>query len=136
MKPLFLVAGLVALIGCAVLQPGADPFVVRVEQSQSAAMASFDFVLHLDHANRSFWKTNAPEFHQFAEWLRTPQMYGTNPVSRCVAIQLNVDDLKLAYKQAKTAGSSNALWNAWTVLNAAILQSTSWSNIITTPAHP
>lgn len=127
---------LALLVSCATLQPGADPFVVRVEQTQTGALATFDFILRIDHSNRSFWLTNAPGFHNFAEWLRTPQAYGTNSVSRCVAMQLNVDDLKMAYKASKTTGSSNVLWSAWAMLNAAIVQSTSWSNIVTTPTHP
>jgi hypothetical protein len=123
-------------IGCASLTPGADPLVVRVEQTLTGANATFDFVLGIDNGNRAFWVTNAPAFHQFAEWLRTPQAYGTNVVSRCVAMQLNTDDLKLSYQASKTTGSSNALWSAWSVLSTAITQTGSWSNIITGPVHP
>jgi len=129
---LFIVTGMT----CRPLDPGADPFVVRVEQSQTVANATFDFVLNLDQSNRPFWRTNAPAFHQFCEWLRTPQKYGTNTVPRAVLIELNVSDLKLAYKASRTSGNSNALWSAWSVLNQAIIQSTSWSNIVTTPTHP
>lgn len=136
MKKLLSLSLLALLIGCATLNPSADPLVVRVEQAEASANATFDFVLHTDQANRDFWKTNAPGFHSFCEWLRTPQTYGTNTVPRAVAIQLNVDDLKLTYKAAKNGPNSNALYTAWTVLNAAIVQSTSWSNIITTPTHP
>lgn len=135
MKRLLLLIPLV-FIGCQTLNPGADPFVVRVEQTQMGALATFDFIVYMDHANRAFWRTNAPAFHNFAEWLRTPQSYGTSVVSRSVAIQLNVDDMKLAYKASKTAANSNALWSAWMVLNTAINQSLSWSNIITSPTHP
>jgi hypothetical protein len=134
MKKLIPFIAVVALImGCATLNPNADVFVVRVEQAQTAANATFDFVLHMDNANRSMWMTNAPAFHNYCNWLRTPQAYGAQSVSRAVAMQLNVDDLKAAYKASRTTGSSNALWSAWSVLNQAILQSTSWSNIITTP---
>lgn len=135
MKRLLLLIPFV-FIGCQTLNPGADAFVVRVEQTQMGALATFDFIVYMDHANRTFWRTNAPAFHNFAEWLRTPQSYGTSVVSRSVAIQLNVDDMKLAYKASKTAANSNALWSAWMVLNTAINQSLSWSNIITTPTHP
>lgn len=131
-----LILPLALLLGCATLKPGADPFVVRVEQTQSVAMSTFDFVLHLDQSNRPFWRTNAPGFHNFCEWLRTPQPYGGTNVPRCIAMQANLDDLKAAYKASKTAGSSNVLWNAWSVLNAAISQSGSWSNIITSPVYP
>jgi hypothetical protein len=127
----------IVMVGCATLNNGSDAFVVRVEQSETAANATFDLVLHVDHADRGFWRTNAPAFHSFCEWLRTPQAYGAagSSVPRCVAMQLNLDDLKLAYKASKTTGTSNALWSSWMVLNTAITQSTSWSNIVTTPTH-
>lgn len=130
------IIGLLILIGCAHLTPGADPLVVRVEQTQSGAMGTFDLVLHEDQANRSFWATNAPAFHSFCEWLRTPQKYNGSNVARCVAIQFNVDDLKLAYKAGKTTGNSNALYTAFTVLSAAVGQASSWQNIVTSPIHP
>ena len=123
--------------GCATLNPGADAFVVRAEQAQTAANASFDFVLHMDQVNRPFWQTNAPAFHTFCEWLRTPTPYGASlAIPRCVVMQINVDDLKLAYKASKTSGNSNALFYALSVLGTAVNQSTSWSNIVTTPTHP
>ena len=136
MKKTFITAGLaLALIGCAALSPTADPFVVRVEQTQTSASATFDLVLHVDNAGRSFWQTNAPAFHTFCEWLRTPQAYGAQQVSRSVALQLNVDDLKTSYINSKTTGTSNALWSAWSVLNTAVSQASSWYNIATTPIH-
>lgn len=136
MKKLITVFIATLIVGCATLNPGADPLVVRTEQTLSAARYTFDFVLNVDNLNRSFWITNAPALHNFCEWLRTPQTYGTNTVARCVVMQLNVDDLKLAYKASKNTGSSNALWSAWSVLNAAVDQTVSWSNIITSPIHP
>ena len=122
--------------GCASLTPGSDPIVVRVEQAQTSAMATFDLVLHVDQADRGFWRTNAPAFHQFCEWLRTPTPYSGTNLARCQVMQLNVSDLKLAYKASKSAGSSNALYSAWATLNTAIGQSTSWTTIVTTPTHP
>lgn len=135
------VVGLVALaiVGCATLNKGADPFVVRVEQTQTVANATFDFVLHVDQADRGFFRTNAPGFHAFCEWLRTPMTYAgtvTSTVPRCVDMQLNVSDLKLAYKQSRTGGNSNALYSVWVVLNSAIGQASSWSNIVATTTHP
>lgn len=125
------------LIGCASLNPGADPLVVRVEQGQAGANATFDFVLREDNANREFWKTNALAFHQFCEWLRTPQTYmGTTNMPRVVVMQLNVDDLKTAYKNSKNTGSSNALWSAFSVFSAALGQAASWQSIVTTTTHP
>lgn len=122
--------------GCATLDKDADALVVRVEQTQTAANATFDMILHVDNSDRGFWRTNAPAFHKFCEFLRTPEPYGTNLVPRCVAIELNVDDLKLAYKASRSSGNSNALVSAWAVLNQLFSQSLSWSNIITSPVRP
>jgi len=132
------IAGLAFVIiqGCATLSPTADPFVVRVEQTQTTASSTFDLVLNVDNANRAFWVTNAPAFHQFCEWLRTPQTYQTLPVPRVVAIQLNVDDLKRSYITSKTTGTSNALWSAWSVMDTAVGQASSWYNIVSTSTHP
>jgi hypothetical protein len=123
-------------LSCATLEPGADPFVVRVEQTQTSASATIDMILHVDHADRGLWRSNAPAFHRWCEYLRTPQPYGTTTVPRAVAIKLNVDDLKLAFKASRSAPGSNALWSAWSVLNALVLQSASWSNIVSSPITP
>jgi hypothetical protein len=127
---------LLGLIACASLNRGADPLVVRVEQGESLAMPTFELILHEDNANRAFWMTNAPAFHNFAEWLRTPTRYNGTNVSRSDAMQFNVDDLKMAYKGAKTAGNSNALYTAFGVLEEVVSQGTSWRNIIQSPIHP
>lgn len=125
---------LAVFIGCRTVQPGSDLLVVRTEQALTTAGATFDFVLRLDNSHRVFWRTNAPAFHGFCEWLRTPLFYNyTNVVPRAVAMQLEVDDLKLAYKSAKSSSNSNALFTALGTLSAAIAQSTSWSNIILAP---
>ena len=124
------------LFGCATLNPGADPFVVRIEQGQSVAQSTFDFVLNLDNADRGFWKTNAPAFHQFCEWLRAPVVYSNSPLQRVIAIQANVQDLKVAYKSARDAGHSNTLFLSWTVLDTALGQAGAWSQIVTNKIHP
>jgi hypothetical protein len=131
-----LLGGMGFMMGCASVKAGADPLVVRVEQTEKAADATFTMVLGIDQVDRGFWRTNAPAFHQFCEWLRSPVVYGDGPIPRGVVIQLNVDDLKLAYQNSKTSGNSNALWSAWSTLSAALSQTTSWSNIITAPIHP
>jgi hypothetical protein len=131
------VSCILVLIGCATLSPNADPFVVRVEQTQNTAKATFDFVLRVDNADRGFWETNAPAFHNFCEWLRTPLFYDLNNtnVPRCVLMQLDVQDVKLKYKSSRDDGNSNALYTVWVALDTALRQSSSWSNIVSTPTH-
>jgi hypothetical protein len=123
------------IVGCASLTPGADPLVVRVEQGEAGANSTFDLILRLDNSDRGFWKTNAPAFHNFSEWLRTPISYTGTNLPRCVVMQLNVDDLKLNYQAARTSANSNALWIGFSVLDSALSQSLSWSNIVTQPTH-
>jgi hypothetical protein len=128
--------GLAFVWGCSHLAAGADPFVVRVEQGEQGANATFDLVLNIDNADRGFWKTNAPAFHTFCSWLRTPTPYQvTNTLPRSSVIQLNVEDLKLAYQASKTTSNSNALWEAFSTLSAAIGQASSWANIATNSIH-
>lgn len=132
----FLLAAVVALIGCTALKPGADPLVVRTEQTLSTASPTFDLVLRLDQANRPWWQSNAPAFHTFCEWLRTRTPYQNTNAMRCIVMQFNVDDLKLAYKANKTATDSNALYTALLTLSSAMSQSSSWINIVTNAVHP
>jgi len=132
-----LLTPLLLILGCATLDPGANAFIVRVEQGQSIAQPTFDLVLNLDNDARAFWRTNAPAFHAFCEWLRAPVIYSNSPLQRVIAIQANVQDLKMAYKVSRDAGHSNALFNTWIVLDAAIGQAGSWSQIVTNKAvHP
>jgi hypothetical protein len=120
--------------GCATLQPGADPLVVRTEQTQAVAKGAFDMVLRIDHSNREFWKTNQPAFHGFCEWLRTPQMIldGTN-YSRAATMLINLDRVKLSYKANR--GESNTLATALAVVEATVNESHHWI-LTTTTAKP
>ena len=127
--------GLLAFTGCVAIAPGSSPFVVNVERSLTVGQGTFDFVLHLDQTDRGFFQTNAPAFHQFCEWLRTPTPVATTNAPRSLAILINTQELKRIYKADRSAGNSNDLYAAWLVLDGAILQSHSWSNIITRPIH-
>ena len=122
------------VIGCAALQPGADPLVVRTEQLETTGTAAFDLVVNTDDANRDFWLTNAPAFHTFAEYLRTPTpiLNSTNILPKGLAIIWNVDQLKVAYKA--NASASNALISAVGTLGTLVDQAGSWSNIVTNNA--
>jgi len=120
--------------GCATLDPNADPFVVRTEQVQKQADATFDFLLGVDNADRGFWRTNAPAFHNFCEYLRTPiPVSPTHNSPRILAIERNVQDLKVQYKDNRSAGNSNLLYQISSELRLLVLQGNSWSNIVSTP---
>jgi hypothetical protein len=114
-----------ALFGCARLQPGADPLVVRVEQTESIAKDTFDMVLGIDNSQRDFYRSNAPGFHNFCEWLRQPQtVEGTNTLPRSTAMLVSLDDIKLQYKAA--SASSNAVFTALQTVTAAMAQANEW----------
>ena len=120
--------------GCKTLAPGADPLVVRTEQLETVAASAFDTVVILDNSNRSFWQTNAPAFHQFCEWLRTPIMIeSTNSMRRGLAMVKLVDNAKLIY--ITNSSQSNILIQAVSDLQIAVSQAQSWSTIIQTPTH-
>jgi hypothetical protein len=120
------------LLGCKSLTAGADPLVVRVEQTETTAKAGFDAVLNEDNSNRSFWITNAPAFHKFCEWLRQPQtVEGTNSLPRAAAMLVSLDDVKVAYKSASTSANSNLLFTIVGTVEAAVLQAQSWLTIAT-----
>jgi hypothetical protein len=122
----------ITITSCASLAPGADPLVVRVEQTETTAKSTFDLVLNEDNSNRPFWMTNAPAFHAFCEWLRQPQTVEvTNTLPRASAMLLSLDDVKVAYQASKTAGNSNLLYTIVATTEAAVSQASAWITIAT-----
>ena len=121
-------------MGCATVNPGADPLIVHTEQVETVAASAFDTVVLLDNSNRGFWATNAPAFHNFCEWLRTPIVIeSTVTMRRGLAMVKLVDDAKLIYKS--NASQSNILIQAVADLQIALTQAQSWAVIVQTPVH-
>lgn len=136
MKSLILSAflGVAILVGCTAIQPGQDPLVVNIERIQTVAAPTFDIVLSTDDSNRSFFQTKLPAYHSFCEWLRQPQSVplssGTlTNVQRSIALQFNLDNVKLAYKAGKA--TSNDLFTAGTTLQSVVSQASAWLTIAT-----
>ena len=134
---LVLLIGLLTCVGifggCTHILPGNDPVVVNAERTETMAKASFDAVVNFDNADRGFWRTNAPAFHNFCEWLRTPVPVGglstTPTLPRGKALIYNVDQDKQTY--AQLGGSTNALWASLKTLMSSVSQAQSWMNIVT-----
>lgn len=121
--------------GCAPLQPGADPVVVRAEQAEAAASSSFHLALQLDQLDRGFWRTNAPAFHGYCEWLRIPTPYQTTTIlPRYRVLLLSFDDVKLDYKAGRA--TSNILFTAVTTLQSAASQAEAWLTIVSSTNQP
>jgi hypothetical protein len=119
--------------GCAKLQPGADPIVVRAEQLETTAYSTFDTFLKLDDiamANTTIAPTWTNSAHPFATYLRKPVQNGTNTVPFGIATVLSLDQVKLAYQAGTT--SSNALVTAITVLTTTISQVSQYTSLIST----
>ncbi len=132
----FLLLVLVIAAGCAALDAGEDPFVVRTEQSLQSAKGGFDFVLQTDDADRGFWQTNLPAFHEFCESLRVKQEAplrngGTTNIARCYAILLQVDKVKREYIAAKSATSSNVVFTTLLTLDSMLTQAKFWQTNLT-----
>ena len=118
------------LTSCAQLKPGADPLIVRAEQTEASAKASFDLLLSIDHSDRGFWKTNLPAFHGFCEWLREPQIaLVTNILPRASAMIFSVNSVKRDYVESKSY--SNSLVSAIAVLESACAEAGTWQFIVT-----
>lgn len=115
---------------CMRLEPGADPFVVNAERVETVAVSTFDLVLGVDDANRVFFMEQAPKFHEFCEWLRAPQpIWGTNSAPRAIAMVVNLNDVKRAYKRGLQ--SSNTLNAAILALAEAYSTAAGWLPAIT-----
>jgi hypothetical protein len=120
----------ISIVGCAQLRPGADPIVVRAEQTEAAAKSTFDLILSVDHADRGFWRSNSPAFHAYCEWLRTPQIvFVTNVMPRASAMIVSLNNVKHEYLLSKVY--SNALVSAIAVLEAANVEAGAWAGVIT-----
>jgi hypothetical protein len=106
--------------GCSHLQPGADPLVVRCEQTETIAYATFDTFLQIDDSNRAFWKTNTPALHSFAEYLRAPVPDGTANCQRGISYIRGLNTVKRAYKQG--SASSNAVVTILATVETAVIE--------------
>lgn len=136
------------IIGCGTIQQGHDPLIVRVEQAETMAADTFDTVLRLDSVNRPFWRTNAPEFHSFCEWLRETQtvtfrLRSTNApggfvtrtaiAPRSSAMIIDLNETKLDYRSGKA--SSNTLWGVLTAVNSALARASDWATRLAPPSR-
>jgi hypothetical protein len=133
---LFMLGCLGLMLGCAALQPGADPIVVRTEQAEQGAKATFDLVLNAEggtSANRLFWMSNAPAFHNFCEDLRRPVMLGTNTYPKCIAAIISLESIKENYKSGRA--NSNDLITAEFILTGLLNQANAWYTIVTNNPH-
>lgn len=97
----------VLIVGCASLSPGADPLVVRAEQTETFATNTFYTFLSIEANDRLLIEANFPAIHAFAETLRQPVTEGTNRYRACYYWVHLLDNAKLAYKAG--TGTSNQL---------------------------
>lgn len=120
----------IVLVGCAKLQPGADPLIVRAEQTEITALATFDLLLNTDDSNRAFYREKAPHFHAFAEWLRAPMPWGGTNLQRSLVLVHNLQNVKATYR--KDRSNSNLLTTALLTIQSAMNQASTWNSTITT----
>ena len=136
LSPFLLTIGLCSwFIGCASIEPGEDPLVIRCEQLEYTAKANFDLILNVNNLDRGFWRTNSPQFHNFCEWLRQPQVvWITNTLPRASAMIANLDAIKNTYKMNKSA--SNDVITVLATLQAFAEQAGSWAGVVTNQVFP
>ncbi|MDD5139385.1 MAG: hypothetical protein PHY43_03875 [Verrucomicrobiales bacterium] len=126
MAALLLALALPSLLftGCTSLDPGSRAVVVRAEQSITVANATFDAAVHIDDANTAFFRTNAPAFHRFCEWLRTPVLMVplTNIYPRGIAIVSSADAVKNAYKSTNSTNDYALLISSLAVVESVTVE--------------
>jgi hypothetical protein len=132
----FIMVGVALMFtGCAALKPGADALVVRAEQTETLADSTFGLFLHLENDQRGFYRTNAPELHALAEWLRQPQVIDGVSYARADAMIVSLNGVKRAYKASRGteagAGNSNLLVTAIATISESARQASGWLNVIT-----
>ena len=105
--PLLIVALMTA---CGTLQPGADPFIVRAEQTQQVAFDTFDTFVTMDNNNRTLFRTSFPEAHAVAEWLRAPvTRIDGKTMQRGLSILEDLKAAKALYKAVPNTANKTAL---------------------------
>jgi hypothetical protein len=128
------VASVLISTGCSTVASGSDPMVVNAERLETVSVSAFNTAVELDNSNRDFWMTNAPAFHSFCEWIRTPiTIESTNTLPRGLAMIKMVDDAKVIYRS--NSSHSNILIQVVADLQAALNQAQSWVVIVQSPTH-
>ncbi len=117
------------LFGCASLQPGADPLVVRCEQLETNAASTLNLVVTIDNSARTFFATNLPPFHQFCESLRAPVVVNGIVYPQALGGIASLDAIKVNYEASRS--SSNALYSAVVALESTVGQATQWLSQLT-----
>ena len=108
------------LAGCASLQPGADPVVVRCQQAERVAFSTFDTFVHLVADNEVRVKSIAPAAFDFAEWLRAKQLDGT---PRGLSMISSLGRVRRAYEANRSADNKASVLSALAALQAAVTES-------------
>jgi hypothetical protein len=126
------ISGTCLIQGCGTTpDSGSDPLTIKVEQVETSATATFDLVVHVDNSDRGFWRTNAPAFHNFCEWLRAPMAVDqTNILPRGLAMVKQLDNVKVAYKSG--LATSNTLVTILLTTQSTLDQAAAWSTITAT----
>lgn len=133
MKTLLLILLLITA-SCSTVDPGADSLVVRAEQAETIARSTFDLILGIDNSNRPYFRTNAPAFHVFSEYLRAPVTIGTNTGPRSIQMILSLNSVKNQYK--KSRGKEGDLLTAILTLQASVDQASAWMATVNTNSIP
>ena len=110
MTPILRLLPILLLLGCAPLQPGADPIVVRAEQTTAIAPDTFDLFLRVERQQEAaLYKLN-PKIHDYANLIRreAPQWIST------------ARHLTKAYKSSRTEASKANLGTIVSLLLTSI----------------
>lgn len=110
---------LVIGLGCANLKPGADPVIVRAEQVEQVAFATFDTFVHLVAQHEDEVKERVPAAYQFAEWLRAK---GPSGLPRGIALVKSLDTVRKAYKANRTPENKAGVASALAALESALAE--------------
>lgn len=111
-KTLMLLFAFVMLTGCGTILPGNDPLVVRAEQTEKTAIATFSAFVHIEAANRDFLRKLNPDIKTVADKVR---LDSTNWVS-------SLDRVILAYKHNRNESNSVNVATALATLEASLAE--------------
>lgn len=106
------------LCGCAALKPGADPLVVRCQQTERVAFETFDTFLRIERSQAARIRAVAPAVSDFAGWLREPLADGP----RGVSLVRSLGAVRRAYQADRSDGNRSKVESSLRIVAATLAE--------------
>lgn len=104
--------------GCASLKPGADPLVVRCQQTERMAFETLDTFLRIERSQAARIRAVAPSVSDFAGWLREPLADGP----RGISLVKSLGAVRRAYQADRSDGNRSKVESSLRIVAATLAE--------------